>query len=107
MQRGSSALIAACLSLGCSSSDASPDGGLEDSAVQDSGGAGDATSDAPSTGDGAGSDAAASAPTMGGCPMFPPDYPYNQDISQAVLDPSSATIISKLKARAGAIVAEY
>ncbi len=69
----------------------------------------DASGDVASNGDGGRSDADASAtgPTMGGCPMFPPDYPYNQDVSHAPLDPSSAIIISKLKARAGAIVAEY
>jgi hypothetical protein len=44
---------------------------------------------------------------VGGCPLFPADYPYNQDISQASLDPGSATYIANLKARAGAIVAEY
>jgi hypothetical protein len=50
---------------------------------------------------------AATGPTIAGCPMFPPDYPYNVDISQAPLDPGSATYIANLKARAGAIVAEY
>ena len=65
-----------------------------------------------------GSDAAASdastidaatvnGPTIAGCPMFPADYPYNVDISAAPLDPGSATYIANLKARAGAIVAEY
>ncbi len=39
--------------------------------------------------------------------MFPPGYPYNQDISKAPLDPQSSTYISNLAARAGAIVAEY
>jgi hypothetical protein len=39
--------------------------------------------------------------------MFPADYPYNQDISQAPLDSQSATYIANLKTRAGAIVAEY
>jgi hypothetical protein len=39
--------------------------------------------------------------------MFPADYPYNVDISQAPLDPGSATYIANLLARAGAIVAEY
>lgn len=59
--------------------------------------------------DSGGTDAAdaATGPTIAGCPMFPPDYPYNVDISQASLDPGSATYIANLKARAGAIVAEY
>jgi hypothetical protein len=39
--------------------------------------------------------------------MFPADYPYNQDISQTALDQGSATYITNLTARAGAIVAEY
>jgi hypothetical protein len=39
--------------------------------------------------------------------MFPANYPYNQDISSAPLDAQSATYISNLEARAGAIVAEY
>ncbi len=39
--------------------------------------------------------------------MFPPSYPYNVDISASSLDPGSATYISNLAARAGAIVAEY
>jgi hypothetical protein len=46
-------------------------------------------------------------PTIGGCPLFPPDYLYNVDISGAKLDPGSATYIANLEARAGAIVAEY
>jgi hypothetical protein len=50
---------------------------------------------------------AGSGPTIGGCPMFPPSYAYNQDISQAPLDPNSATYIANLASRAGAIVAEY
>jgi hypothetical protein len=39
--------------------------------------------------------------------MFPPDFPYNVDVSAAPLDPGSATYIANLTARAGAIVAEY
>jgi hypothetical protein len=58
------------------------------------------------TGDGRTSDAA-SGPMIGGCPMFPADYPYNVDVSNAPLDPGSATYIANLKARAGAIAAEY
>jgi hypothetical protein len=55
----------------------------------------------------AGGEAGASAPTVGGCPMFPPDYPYNVDISGVPLDPGSGPYITNLTARAGAIVAEY
>jgi hypothetical protein len=58
--------------------------------------------------DAGGTDAAPSnGPTVGGCPLFAADFPYNEDISQAALDPGSATYIANLKARAGAIVAEY
>jgi hypothetical protein len=63
------------------------------------------TSSTSSTGGTGGSVAA--GPTVGGCPLFPPDYPYNVDISAAALDPGSATYITNLTARAGAIVAEY
>jgi hypothetical protein len=55
----------------------------------------------------AGGEAGANSPTVGGCPMFPPDYPYNVDISNAPLDPGSGPYITNLTARAGAIVAEY
>jgi hypothetical protein len=80
----------------------------------DAGYAGDAQGAGPESGltaDGsaseAGADGGANGPTVGGCPMFAPDYPYNQDISNAPLDPGSATYIANLAARAGAIVAEY
>ena len=46
-------------------------------------------------------------PTLGGCPLFPDDYPYNVDISSVALDPGSAAYIANLTTRAGAIVAEY
>ena len=51
-------------------------------------------------------------PVVGGCPVFPPSYPYNQDVSAAPLDPGSGTYIANLKARTGAIdppvgVSEY
>ena len=58
--------------------------------------------DAPSAEAGTGG-----GPTLGGCPLFPSSYPYNQDISGSALDPGSAGYITNLKARAGAIVAEY
>lgn len=82
------------------------------SATNDGGAPSDAqTEDAITTSDAgndAGSDAVApSGPTIGGCSMFPPSYPYNVDVSSAPLDPGSATYIANLKARAGAIVAEY
>ncbi len=36
------------------------------------------------------------APTIGGCPIFPDDNPFNQDISQLPVDPRSATWLSGL-----------
>jgi len=86
--------------IGCGSSGATEDAGSTDGAAGS-----DAAKDAAWLDGGDGG--APSGPTVGGCPMFPPDYPYNQDISQAPLDPQSATYIANLKARAGAIVAEY
>ena len=85
----------------------SPPGPADGSVGQDSPQSGDgpSSSDGPA-GDGT-SGAEAGGPTFGGCPLFPPDYPYNQDISQAALDPGSATYIANLSANAGAIVAEY
>jgi hypothetical protein len=42
-----------------------------------------------------------------GCPLFAPDYAYNQDVSSLTPDPSSAAIISFLQADAGPIAAEF
>ncbi len=89
-------LMAACSSNGGASaagSDAGSDVALDGPAR-----------DAPSDGT---SEAGTSGPTVGGCPMFPASYPYNVDVSNAPLDPGSATYIANLKSRAGAIVAEY
>ena len=86
--------------FGCGSSSSANDGGADASPPQDSAG-----SDVVTTTDA--SEAGATGPTVGGCPMFPANYPYNVDISGTPLDPGSATYISNLKARAGAIVAEY
>ena len=86
------------VALGCGSSPAVGDGGV-DAAPADGAPADAITADA--------SEAGASGPTIGGCPMFPADYPYDVDVSNAPLDPGSATYIANLQARAGAIVAEY
>jgi hypothetical protein len=111
--------------LGCSFSAASSgDGGVTDASGQPvsesgtttmDGGAtpADAQTTAPdgaSTIDASGTDGGgteAGGPTVGGCPLFPPAYPYNVDVSSVPLDPGSATYIANLKANAGAIVAEY
>jgi hypothetical protein len=37
-------------------------------------------------------------PTLGGCPMFPADNAWNQDISQTALHPRSAQIIAQIQA---------
>jgi hypothetical protein len=34
------------------------------------------------------------APTLGGCPMFPADNPWNRDVSNDPVDPNSANIIN-------------
>ncbi|HEY7956350.1 MAG TPA: hypothetical protein VII38_13700 [Polyangia bacterium] len=90
-------LAAACGPGGAAATDGSfPDGGPvpNDGSMALADGGGDAA-------------VVPSGPMFGGCPLFPPQYPYNQDISKSPLDPGSATYIANLKARAGAIVAEY
>lgn len=89
------------LVLGCGSGGGTPDGGAAD------GGADVAALEAGVDAGADGDAAAQSGPTVGGCPMFPPDYPYNVDVSGAPVDNGSPTYISNLAARAGAIVAEY
>src|SRR5690349_12073921 len=92
-------LVVLSFLFGCGSStvanDAGPDASPSDGAPADV-----STNDATEAGGTPG-------PTIGGCPMFPASYPYNVDISAAKLDTGSATFIANLKARAGAIVAEY
>lgn len=85
--------------LGCGTSPATNDAGADASPADGS------PADA-SPADGA-SEAGPSGPTIGGCPMFPANYPYNVDVSAAKLDQNSTTYISNLASRAGAIVAEY
>jgi len=88
----------------CSSSPASTDGGSPDASVD--GPADVIVADVAPPSDAASGDSG-SGPTVGGCPLFGAAYPYNVDISQSPVDPGSATYIANLKARAGAIVAEY
>jgi hypothetical protein len=45
--------------------------------------------------------------TFGGCPLFAPDYAYNQDISVSSVDPASTTYISSLTSLAPNIAAEF
>jgi hypothetical protein len=46
-------------------------------------------------------------PTLGGCPLFAPQFAYNVDISDAGLDPNSATYLTALKASAPVIGLDY
>jgi hypothetical protein len=39
---------------------------------------------------------AAGSPTLAGCPMFPPDNPWNRDISRDPVDPQSAAYIASI-----------
>jgi hypothetical protein len=87
------------------SSDVRADDGMSAAAADDGSVEASASDDGGT--EGASPDAAPAGPTIGGCPMFPPDYPYNVDISGAPLDPGSAAYITNLQANAGAIVAEY
>jgi hypothetical protein len=41
------------------------------------------------------------SPNVGGCPIFPADNAWNQDISQAELHPNSAAIISTIQSTGG------
>ncbi|HEX6658237.1 MAG TPA: hypothetical protein VF065_09160 [Ilumatobacter sp.] len=41
------------------------------------------------------------SPIIGGCPVFPADNAWNQDISQAPLHPNSAAIISSIQSNGG------
>jgi hypothetical protein len=86
--------------LGCGTSPSTNDAGADASPA-------DAAPSDGTTQQDAANEAGTTGPTVGGCPMFPANYPYNVDISGAQLDPGSATYIANLKARAGAIVAEY
>ncbi len=93
-----------------------PGDGGQDARAQPDGGAGrDSTTpqDGAGTRDSGKKDAgrkdtgSGTGPTFGGCPLFAPDYAYNQDISASGVDPASATYISSLMSLAPAIAAEY
>ena len=43
--------------------------------------------------------AAGTGPTLGGCPVFPPDNPWNQDISFAPVSPQSDAYVNAISAR--------
>jgi hypothetical protein len=49
----------------------------------------------------------AGGPTLGGCPLFGPQFAYNVDVSSAALDAKSATYIAGLKASAPVIGLDY
>jgi len=46
-------------------------------------------------------------PTLGGCPLFAPTFAYNQDVSDAGLDPNSETYLAALQASAPVIGLDY
>ncbi len=49
----------------------------------------------------------AGGPTLGGCPLFAPSFAYNQDISDAGLDPNSASYLASLQTSAPVIGLDY
>jgi hypothetical protein len=99
----SSSHASAASSSGTGGASTSHASSTSSSAASGTGGAGTSTATSTSSTGGA----APTGPTIAGCPLFPPDFPYNVDISAAPLDMGSATYIANLAARAGAIVAEY
>jgi hypothetical protein len=105
---------------GCSSTSAKggSDAGQSGDSSTDSGREQDSTvpRDAPNAADSSAADSntgpshdsgAPTGPTFGGCPLFAPDYAYNQDVSTSEVDPSSATYISSLTSLAPNIAAEF
>jgi hypothetical protein len=68
----------------------------------------DSTAPAKDSGNGhdGGTDGGTGA-TFGGCPLFAPGYAYNQDISNAAVDPSSPSYITNLDSLAPNIAAEF
>jgi len=108
-------LVLAPLLVHCSSGGGSSAGGGDASTGADApatgadGGSGGGAGDAGGGSDAgaAGSDAGSGGFTVGGCRIFAPQYAYNVDISQAPLDPGSATYIAGLKAAAPVIGVDY
>jgi hypothetical protein len=80
-----------------------------DGSGSSSGGGGDSggTGDSGTTGSDSGEAGAAGGFTVGGCPIFAPQYAYNVDISQTALDVNSATYIAGLKSAAPVIGLDY
>lgn len=114
--------IAACAMLlhcssGSSGSAAGADAGNDSSTASDTGTAmngdsggspddGGTSADARGdTGSSTGPDSG--GPTLGGCPLFAPQFAYNVDISDAGLDPNSATYLAALQASAPVIGLDY
>jgi hypothetical protein len=111
----SALLLVHCSSSGGSGSTPGADGGADVSTIGDSAVAVEGSTDSATTSDSgsssggdAGSDSGKpSGPTLAGCPLFGPQFVYNQDISQAPLDPASATYLAALKASAPIIGLDY
>jgi len=74
-----------------------------------SGGGGDTGTggDSGTTGGDAGEAGGGGGFTVGGCPIFAPQYAYNVDVSQTALDANSATYIAGLKSAAPVIGLDY
>jgi hypothetical protein len=103
---GSSSMTGGAGAGGAGGGGGSSSRGTSTSSHSASGGGGAMSGSSTASSAGAGG-SAPSGPMIGGCPMFPLDFPYNVDVSGVALDPGSATYIANLAARAGAIVAEY
>ena len=114
--------VAACAMLlhcssGSSGSAASVDAGNDASMASDTGptmtgDSGGSTDDGGTSADargdtGSSTEPDSGGPTLGGCPLFAPQFAYNVDISDAGLDPNSATYLTALKASAPVIGLDY
>jgi hypothetical protein len=78
--------------------------GSSSGAGGDSGSTGDS---GPTSGGDAGDAGSGGGFTVGGCPIFAPQYAYNLDVSQVALDAKSATYIAGLKSAAPVIGLDY
>ena len=58
-------------------------------------------SSAGSAGTGGGSSGSGGGPSLGSCSVFPSDNPWNRDVSNDPVDPSSDAIIANIQANGG------
>jgi hypothetical protein len=107
-----SLLLTRCSGNGSAESGTTAEGGADHGGTPGGDGGGEAATEGGFVGD-SGGDAgqdgggAPAGPTLGGCPLFAPAFAYNVDVSQAALDPASATYITGLKASAPVIGLDY